>query len=100
MIKYSAKIIHVCPHIEEEVTLKVNNLEITCFASVCSYPIVIGEEYPVTFNFSDFELSEQHHTRETCLTRIGNTYRYELKGILNNGTIDSGIKIRDVSRAE
>ncbi|MBQ4880116.1 hypothetical protein J8M21_23165 [Pseudoalteromonas luteoviolacea] len=58
MITYNAKVLGLNSDIEEEVTLEVNGIELTCFAGVCPYKLTIGQEYPVTFEMLDFELSE------------------------------------------
>jgi len=94
MNKYYAKVLKLDPDIEEEVTLDVNGIEITCFASVCPFKISVGKEYPVAFEFDDFDISEQS-TEETSLARLGSDYSYELKGKLDGDTVDVGIRIRD-----
>ena len=83
------------PDIEEEVTLEVNGIELTCFAGMCPYELNIGQEYPVTFEMLDFELTEQESAEETSTTRVDSTYAYKLLGRLNGGTIDAGLKICD-----
>ncbi|MBN3575903.1 hypothetical protein [Vibrio neptunius] len=93
MITYNAKVLGLNPDIEEEVTLEVSGVELTCFAGVCPYELTIGQEYPVTFDMLDFELSEQEDVEETSLKRVGNTYAYELIGRLNGNAIDAGIKV-------
>lgn len=95
MIIYNAKVLGLNPDIEEEVTLEVNGIELTCFAGMCPYELNIGQEYPVTFEMLDFELTEQESAEETSTTRVDSTYAYKLLGRLNGGTIDAGIKIWD-----
>lgn len=69
MIIYNAKVLGLNPDIEEEVTLEVNGIELTCFAGMCPYELNIGQEYPVTFEMLDFELTEQESAEETSTTR-------------------------------
>tara|TARA_Y100000588_G_scaffold311505_1_gene337582 strand:+ start:688 stop:1062 length:375 start_codon:yes stop_codon:yes gene_type:complete len=95
MIIYNAKVLGLNPDIEEEVTLEVNGIELTCFAGMCPYELNIGQEYPVTFEMLDFELTEQESAEETSTTRVDSTYAYKLLGRLNGGTIDAGLKICD-----
>jgi hypothetical protein len=38
--------------VEEEVTLEINRIVLTCFVNVCPYPIHEGETYPVSFEAS------------------------------------------------
>ncbi|GLR04989.1 hypothetical protein [Vibrio hyugaensis] len=95
MIIYNAKVLGLNPDIEEEVTLEVNGVELTCFAGMCPYELNIGQEYPVTFEMLDFELTEQESTEETSMTRVDSTYAYKLLGRLNGNTIDAGLKICD-----
>ncbi|MDK9773526.1 hypothetical protein [Vibrio sp. B181a] len=95
MIIYNAKVLGLNPEIEEEVTIEVNGIELTCFAGMCPYELNIGQEYPVTFEMLDFELTEQESAEETSTTRVDSTYAYKLLGRLNGGTIDAGLKICD-----
>lgn len=95
MIIYNAKVLGLNPDIEEEVTLEVNGIKLTCFAGMCPYELNIGQEYPVTFEMLDFELTEQESAEETSTTRVDSTYAYKLLGRLNGGTIDAGLKICD-----
>lgn len=95
MIIYNAKVLGLNPDIEEEVTLEVNGIELTCFAGMCPYELNIGQEYPVTFEMLDFELTKQESAEETSTTRVDSTYAYKLLGRLNGGTIDAGLKICD-----
>ncbi len=95
MFKYTAKVVGLDPDIEEEVTLRIKGMDFTCFAGICPYELSVGQEYPVTFEMLDFELSEQVNSDETSFERIENTYAYTLKGKLCRDTIDVGIKISD-----
>ncbi|WP_039976589.1 hypothetical protein [Vibrio jasicida] len=95
MITHKARVLSLNSDIEEEVTLEVNGVELTCLAGVCPYELYIGQEYPVTFEMLDFELTEQESADETSMTRGDSTYAYKLLGRLNGGTIDAGLKICD-----
>ena len=95
MIKYNVEIIGLNQDIEEEVTLEINGIKLTCFASICPYVLNIGQKYPITFEMLDFELSEQINSEETSLKRTGNTYAHKLKGKLCGDAINSIIKVSD-----
>ncbi|CCN48801.1 conserved hypothetical protein [Vibrio nigripulchritudo MADA3029] len=95
MTTYNAKVLGLNRDIEEEVTLEVNGVVLTCFAGVCPYELTIGQEYLVTFEMLDFDLSEQKNSEETSLKRIGNTYAYELKGKLSGSTINTVVEVSD-----
>lgn len=95
MITYNVKVIGLNPDVEEEVTLEVNGIKVTCFAGICPYALALGQKYPVTFEMLDFELSEQKSSEETSLKRIGSTYAHELRGKLCGDTINSIIKVSD-----
>lgn len=95
MFTYIAKVIGFNPDIEEEVTLEVDGVELTCFAGVCPYELILGGEYPISFEMLDFEVAEQKKSEDISLKRIGNTYAYELRGMLTAGVIDAGIKVSD-----
>ncbi|CAM3908535.1 hypothetical protein VA7868_01131 [Vibrio aerogenes CECT 7868] len=96
MNKYEIILRKLNPTIEEEVTIELNKTMLTVFAGICSYPIQVDQSYWITFSMSDFELHEQDCSEEYSVIRVNNAYSYELKGILNGDTIDTGVfKIQD-----
>jgi len=95
MIKYNAQVIHTNENIEEEVTLRVNGYELTCFANICPYEIILSKIYPVIFGIDDYDVCIQNNSKETNMRRIGDGYAYEIKGKIMFDTIDAGIQIYD-----
>lgn len=98
MYKYIAKVIRLNPEVEEEVTVDINGIEVTCFAGLCPYAIEVNKEYPVMFEFLDYELIEEGSDVEhenPYIKRLGKGYSYELGGWLSGDVIDFGIKIQE-----
>lgn len=83
--------------IEEQVTLIVNGIEVTCFAGVCPYELEIGNEYPVEFEmnvFDDYSVN-QADSQDRLVTQIDNGFAYLLSGKLDGNTVDCGIPFED-----
>ncbi|SNZ03130.1 hypothetical protein SAMN05421503_0285 [Terribacillus aidingensis] len=96
-MKYIATVTDLNPHIEEEVTLKINQTEFTAFAFVCPYPIELGESYPVTIGFTildDLNIHEIIENRKEIIC-LDSSYAYLIKGLLSKDSIDAGITISD-----
>lgn len=91
---YKALLKKISDNVEEEVTLQVNGIDITCFAGICPYPLVLGQTYTVQFYFDDFELTPTTHM-PASIERIGETYEYKIRGILQGDTLKSLIDISD-----
>ena len=88
---------HIDDVIEEKVTLITNNVEVVCFAGVCPFEIQVGQEYSVSFEmnvFSDYHL-EKSASKETGVTRLGNSFQYLLRGKLNGNTVLCGLPFED-----
>ena len=84
-------------NVEEQVTLIVDGVEITCFASVCPYEIIEGKTYPVEFEImlnDDYEI-EQVDSASSQIQKIGSGFAYKLSGEMLDGTIDCGIPFYD-----
>lgn len=97
MNKYFASVKTIGDDIEEEVTLDLDDLEVTCFASVCPYEIHEGERYPVSLEliiFDDYEVKESE-TEIIGLERIEEGFSYWIKGRLEKGVIDCGIRFEN-----
>ncbi len=97
MIKYKAKILRVNSSHEDDVTVQVNDMILTCCVENCPYLLLRGDECLVTFSMDSVEAAEQSGTKETGYRNIGNTYAYALKGKLYKGILDAGFKIRHES---
>jgi hypothetical protein len=96
-MRYLALVKGLDPHIEEEVTLEIQGKEFTGFAFICPYEIEIGEKYPVSIGFTILDGLE---IREICdskkeFERIGTSFKYYIRGMLNENSIDAGIVISD-----
>lgn len=87
----------VSDSIEEEVVLRVGDVEIVCFVGYSPYSIEEGGEYPVALSLcflDDFELTESD---ELCssLRRIEGGFSYVVTGVLCGDVIDAGVKFQD-----
>ncbi|MGE3320500.1 MAG: hypothetical protein AB7I18_14515 [Candidatus Berkiella sp.] len=90
---YTAEVIRLNDDIEEEVVLRINGVELTCFASVCPYPIVERATYEVALIpvvFDDYSVREMSKDTHTSLVKVGNGFAYELVGELAGGLLDIG----------
>src|SRR5699024_8422158 len=96
-MKYFAKVKKLDPSIEEEVTLEIQGIEFTGFATICPYVIEVGKIYPVTVGFTildDIIMNEARDPRKG-LEYLASGYRYCIRGVLNETSIDAGIIIVD-----
>ncbi|WP_077310519.1 hypothetical protein [Terribacillus halophilus] len=94
---YIAKLIKLNPHIEEEVTLKINDVEFTAFAFVCPYPIELGRSYPISIGFTILDELNIHELNENRkeIVRLDSSYEYLIRGLLQRNSLDAGIIIND-----
>lgn len=94
---YKALVKGIDPHIEEEVILEIEGVELTGFSSVYPYEIEVGKKYPVLVGFTILdELVIRENKEETKdLERIGLGYQYYIRGILQEDSIDAGIVLTD-----
>lgn len=96
-MKYFAKVKKLDPSIEEEVTLEIQGIEFTGFATICPYVIEVGKIYPVTVGFmilDDIIMNEARDPKKG-LEYLASGYRYCIRGVLNETSIDAGIIIED-----
>lgn len=96
-MRYLALVKGLDPHIEEEVTLEIQGIEFTGFAFICPYEIKIGEKYSVSLGFvilDGLDIREIYDSRKE-MERIGTSFKYYIRGILNEDSIDAGIVISD-----
>ncbi|MBC2099659.1 hypothetical protein HCJ70_11420 [Listeria booriae] len=86
--------------IEEEdiVTIKMDEIELTCFSSLGTDNILVNRNYPIELSFFFIEDEDiiplDFGVKE--VTRIDGYFKYELKGKLTtDGVFDFGILIED-----
>lgn len=97
-MRYDATVVGLDDSLEELVVLDVLRERLTCFGSVCPYPINIGETYPVEFHIHTFdELEfEQIENGSPDLIILIDGFRYSVSGKLNaGGIISNGIVFQD-----
>lgn len=84
--------------IEEEVTLKMGDIEFTGFATVCPYKIYEGNQYQISIGLT---ILDELVIEEACedraeIIKIGESFSYLIRGLLKkDGIIDAGIIIED-----
>lgn len=101
--KIQAKILSFNEHIEEEVTILVDNVVLTCFASYCPYEIKRGKVYSVEFSFQFFDdniFLEKSDLKIKSIKKSENDYSYIIYGELVDNTLDAGIKFLDIDLFE
>lgn len=92
-----ATVISIDKDIEEQVTLVVNDIQVTCFAGVCPYEIQVGDEYLVAFEmnvFDDYSVN-QLDSQKKHVRQIENGFAYLLSGRLDGNTVHCGIPFED-----
>lgn len=96
-MKHFAMVKKLDPSIEEEVTLDIQGIEFTGFATICPYEIEVGNMYPVTIGFTilDDIIMNEAKDQRIGLEYLDSGYRYCIKGVLNETSIDAGIIIED-----
>ena len=90
---YTAEVIRLDDDVEEEVVLRINGVELTCFASVCPYPIEEGATYQVALTpvvFDDYSIREMSADALPTLVKIGGGFAYEVVGELATAQLDAG----------
>ncbi|MBZ2207179.1 hypothetical protein [Massilia soli] len=98
-MKYLATLIHLNEVDDEMVTLRLQDYDLVCFASVCPYHICEGELYWVEihpFIICDYLVSEAEDDKVPSIVRIGDGYAHIITGTLVNGKIVVGdIELED-----
>lgn len=94
---YTALVKRLDPHIEEEVTMEIEGREFTGFAFICPYKIELGKSYPVSIGFTilDELMIRELQGEKREIERIGLSYGYYIRGLLQEDTIDAGIVFTD-----
>ncbi|MDD7912015.1 hypothetical protein PUV47_18950 [Pseudovibrio exalbescens] len=92
-----AQLKEIGDHVEEQVSLFVNGIEVVCFASIVPYEIQLGRSYPVVFHIfviDEYRLKKSSSI-ERGVERIDNGFRYRLRGRLVGNTIQCGLPFED-----
>lgn len=96
-MRYLALVTRISPLIEEEVTLVIQGIEFTGFASVCPYEIEVGQVYPVIIGFTILDEIQVHEIQgdkqELEYTGVG--YQHYIRGRLYEKAIEAGMVISD-----
>lgn len=96
---YSAEVVHLSDDIEEEVILRINGIDITCFASVCPFRISEGATYQVALTpvvFGDYCVCEASEGSDPSLVSVNKGFSYDVIGKLTGGRLDArGIVLED-----
>ncbi len=97
-MKQIALISKLSEDIEEEVTIKIDNVEFVAFANILPYELEIGKSYEVLVGITildDFEIHEINFESKEIMS-IDNTFKYLIRGFVKeSGIIDAGIIIED-----
>lgn len=98
MTSYDAIVLRLDNNIEEQVLLDIKGHQITCFASVCPYPIKISGRYRIAlylFVADEFNPVEVQEDTYPAIIQEANNFKYTLVGKLIGNIFDCGIKIED-----
>jgi hypothetical protein len=96
---YFAEVVRLNDEVEEEVVLRINGVEITCFAGACPYQINEGGTYQVALTpmvFADYSICQALKGALSSLTKVGAGLSYEVIGKLVGNHVDAeGIVLED-----
>ncbi|MGM0936106.1 MAG: hypothetical protein ACQEWL_05745 [Pseudomonadota bacterium] len=81
-MKYYAKVIALNPDIEEEVTISLGEIVLTCFISELSRPIQLNSVYLVTLELEIFDEISAELSTDSVPKQIESSFAYELNGYL------------------
>lgn len=90
---YFAEVVRLNNDVEEEVVLRINGVDITCFASVCPFPIDERATYRVAltpFVFDGYSVCEVSGESLPSLVRVSSGFAYEVVGKLTGNKLDAG----------
>lgn len=91
-MKYYAKIISLNPNVEEEVTIALGEIELTCFINELDSSIKLGEVYLVELELEFLDEINAELAIDTLPKQIGKSFAYELSGyLLENKIITSNV---------
>jgi hypothetical protein len=92
-VSYEAQLIRVHPIVEEKVTLRINGVDLVCFAAHCPNEIQEGASYSVELIaqvFNDYVVEEAEKNRAPSAARIGDGFSYVLTGKLTGNHLNAG----------
>lgn len=92
-MNYLAQIKRLSDDVEEEVVLRINGVELTCFATVCPYKIEEGASYQVELTaqaFNDYLVNELGEEASPSIVQVGNSFSHIITGRLNDNRLDAG----------
>ena len=83
--------------IEGEIEVEVGRQMLTCFVSVCRGAIIPGQSYLATLSLwatDGLDLSETS-AEPIGISRIGNSFRHRVVGVLRGAVLNAGIEFED-----
>ncbi|WP_232520379.1 hypothetical protein [Ralstonia solanacearum] len=92
-MKYLAKIERLSGDVEEEVVLRINGVELICFAAVCPYKIEEGASYQVELTeqvFNEYQVGELDEEASPSIAQIGDSFSHVIAGRLGGNRLDAG----------
>ncbi|MDR9838484.1 hypothetical protein [Herbaspirillum huttiense] len=92
-MNYSAQIKYLGDDIEEEVLLRIHDLEITCFVTLCPFRIETGKSYMVELEaqvFDDYFVREISEDCSPGIVRVGSGFTCIIWGRLIDGCLNVG----------
>ncbi|MEC4723583.1 hypothetical protein RY831_31075 [Noviherbaspirillum sp. CPCC 100848] len=92
-MNYLAQIKRLSDDVEEEVVLRINGLEVTCFATVCPYKIEEGASYQVELTaqvFNEYLVSELDEDASASIVQIGGSFSHVITGRLSGNRLEAG----------
>ena len=99
MMTYQALVVRLSEQIEEEVMIRIGDVELTGFAHVCPYPIEIGRIYPVELDplvFDEYNIQNVDDDALESIIRTGDEYEYVVTGRFKDGAVKSqGLSFED-----
>jgi hypothetical protein len=92
-----ALVVALSDSIEEEVTLRIGDWELVCFARAMPEKVFAGRRYLVemSIDWMDDGNFVESETDEPELRRVGDTYAYDIWGRLHGSVLDAGVKFED-----
>ncbi|MGG4610714.1 hypothetical protein [Providencia sp. Me31A] len=95
-MKYYAKVISLNPNIEEEVTISLGEIVLTCFICDLNNPIKLDSIYLVDLEFEIFDEIRAELATDTLPKQVGKSFSYELSGyLIENKFIISNVIFQD-----
>ncbi|WP_439444044.1 hypothetical protein ACSMFR_05110 [Listeria aquatica] len=96
-MKYKATIISENPDIEEELKIRIKDIELLCFVEEYRCPAEVGKEYIIDLEiviFDDLNI-EKNPAKTKEIIQQGDSFSYCIKGVFypSDKKIDSGIDI-------